>query len=182
MMNVDAGLGQIDLVGAEQIEHVELALRRRRNHARRVEAPRLWHEAEVEPGDARSGRVQHVEGVPARVLAVPAALRNARSKAEDGGAVGARGRAGADDHHGVVRRLQDLGEGVLALGDVGERLRAGSEILVRVGETPALADDADLEAALAPALQDARVQHGRLDPRVGADEQDRVGAVDAGDA
>ena len=37
------------------------------------------------------------------------------------------------------------------------------------------------QLAVQPALADARVQHRRLAARVGADQQDRVGLLDAGD-
>ena len=44
------------------------------------------------------------------------------------------GGAGPDDHHGALRALQDLGERMPAFGEVGERLRARAQILVRIGE------------------------------------------------
>ena len=165
-----------------RIQHVELALAGRGELAGNVEAALLRHEAEVEAGDARSRRVQHVERVPAGgVLALDGAERDARRHAEDRRAVGARGDAGADDDQRPLRALQRLGERVLAVGQLAQRLRAGAHVLIGVGELRRLADDADLEAALAPALQDARVEHRRLEARIGADEQDRVGLVDAGD-
>ena len=56
-----------------------------------VETALVRHKAEVEAGDARSRRVQHVERVPAcGVLALHGAERNTRRQAENGGAIGAR--------------------------------------------------------------------------------------------
>ena len=62
-----------------------------------------------------------------------------------------------------------------------ERLGPGAEIGVIVGEIGLLADHTDLELAAAPALADARVQNRRLLSRIGADDHQPVGLVDAGD-
>ena len=70
---------------------------------------------------------------------------------------------------------------MLAFGQLAQRLRAGTHVLIGVRELRRLADDADLEAALPPALEDARVEDRRLEARVGADEHDDVGLIDAGD-
>ena len=45
---------------------------------------------------------------------------------------------------------------------LAERLRPGAEIVVRIGEVGLLADQPDREAAVAPALADARVEHRRF--------------------
>ena len=70
-----------------------------------------------------------------------------------------------------------------AVGDLGQRLRACAKIVVRICEIGILADQPDrqLAAALVHALENAGIQHRRLVARVGADEQDRVSLVDAGD-
>src|SRR4051794_26372423 len=52
--------------------------------------------------------------------------------------------------------------------------------MVRVGEVYPLTDEADREAAHTPALADARIEHGRLAPRIGPDDQQGVSALDAG--
>src|SRR4051794_11242927 len=44
------------------------------------------------------------------------------------------------------------------------------------------ADDSDGRIANAPSLPDASIEHRRLEPWIGADEEDRVGLVDAADA
>ncbi len=51
-------------------------------------------------------------------------------------------------------------------------------VVARVAD---VADDADRHGAAAPALADAGIQHRRLEARIGADDQDRVGALDAFD-
>ena len=107
----------------------------RGKHAGDVEPACLRHEAEIEPGDARSRRVQHVEGVPAGLLALGRGARDAGGKPEDGGAIGARGSAGADDHHRALGAAFKVSAKVcLPSATSVERLRAGAEILVRVGE------------------------------------------------
>src|ERR1043166_8323099 len=63
---------------------------------------------------------------------------------------------------------------------LGQRLGAGAELIIRIREIDALADDADREAAHAPALADARVEPRRLATRVGPDDQQRVGVLDPG--
>ena len=52
---------------------------------------------------------------------------------------------------------------------------------VGIGQVGPLADQPDREIAGAPALADARIEHGRLVARIGADDQQRVGLLDAGD-
>ena len=54
-------------------------------------------------------------------------------------------------------------------------------MIIRVGQVDLLADQADLEVALAPALADAGVEHRRLAARIGADDEHGVGTIDAGD-
>ena len=115
------------------------------------------------------------------VEAVPAVLDHAERQRRLGGErqhrrpVDARDRAGAEDEH----RLRLVGRRML--GEGGERLRAGAEIIVAVGQVGLLADDADQAIALQPALADAGVEHRRFEARIRADDHDRVGLVDAGD-
>ena len=66
----DEGLAEpvrIDLVGAEQVDHIDLALLRAIEDRVNVPAPFARHEAEVEAGDAGGCGVQHAEPVPADV-------------------------------------------------------------------------------------------------------------------
>ena len=63
-----------------------------------------------------------------------------------------------------------------------QRLRVCAEVVVPIGKLHALADEANLERCVQPALADARVKHGRLVSRVGADKQDDVGLLDARDS
>ena len=58
---------------------------------------------------------------------------------------------------------------------------SGAEELVGIGEIDPLADQPDREIAHAPALADAGVEHRGFPARIGADDQQRVGLLDAGD-
>ena len=68
-------------------------------------------------------------------------------------------------------------------GDLGQRLGAGAEIVIGIGEIHLRADqpDRDLGLSMPRALEDAGIEHRRLVARIGADQQDGVGMVDAGD-
>src|SRR5690606_3200070 len=79
------------------------------------------------------------------------------------------------------RLLEALAELVRAVRDLGERARAGAELDHGVGEIDLGTDPPRDEAALAPALADARVDQGRLVARVGADQQAEIGLLDPGD-
>ena len=102
--------------------------------------------------------------------------RELARSAQHRAAILARERAGADDDHRPLRVLQRVAE----LAEIAQRSRTGAQVLVVVGEIRRFADDADVRAAQ-PSLADARVQHRRFEARVRADQQDRVGFVDAGD-
>ena len=92
-----------------------------------------------------------------------------------------RQRAGADQHDRILGALQHVGEGMLAGREFAERVRAGADIVIVVGQIGLGADHADLELAGAPALADARVENGGFLARVRADDQQRIGLLDAGD-
>ncbi len=64
-------------------------------------------------------------------------------------------------------------------GKLAERIGAGAEIVIGVAQFAALADHGDREVAGTVALADAGVENGRFIARVGADDQQRVGAFDA---
>ena len=81
----------------------------------------------------------------------------------------------------MLRLLQRLGKCPATGRDFGERLRAGAEIAVGIGQVGLLADQADREIAHAPALADARVEHRCFAARIRADDQQRVGLLDARD-
>ena len=70
---------------------------------------------------------------------------------------------------------------MLAGGEIAERIGARAEIVVRISEVGLGAVHANLERTGPPALADARVQYGGFLARVRADDQQRVGLVDAGD-
>src|SRR5438552_13203400 len=69
---------------------------------------------------------------------------------------------------------------MLARGEIGKGIRAGADMFVAVGHIGLGADQADFELAGEPALADARVEDSRLTPRVRADDQKRVGLINAG--
>src|SRR4029077_14976560 len=67
--------------------------------------------------------------------------------------------------------------------EFGEELRAGAERLIVVSEVGLRADEADCEATLrlTEALEDAGIEHRRLEARVGTDQENGVGPLDAFD-
>src|SRR5262249_15552641 len=67
-------------------------------------------------------------------------------------------------------------EAVFARAPAPERPRATPQLLVRSGQTGALADK-PYRATLAPALAEARVEHRRFEPGVGGDEQNPIGLL-----
>ena len=83
--------------------------------------------------------MQHAEAVPA-VLDRAEIQRELGRKRQNRRAVMPRGRTGADQHDRVFRALQHIGEGMLAGGEVAERIRARAEIVVGVGEVGLGAD------------------------------------------
>ena len=113
------------------------------------------HEAEIERADARRRVVQHAIAVPA-VLHGAEIDRGLGGQRRDRRAVGARKRPGADQHQRTLGLAQRVGKGVPR--NVGERLRAGAEIIVSVSQVRLRPDDADREFAGAPALADARIE------------------------
>ena len=70
-----------------------------------------------------------------------------------------------------------------AVGELGQSFGAGAEIVVSISEIGLDTDQADGQTALALAdpLEDAGIQHRRLVARIGADQQDGVGLLDAFD-
>ncbi len=169
----------VDLVGAEQKQHLELACRRRRDHAKRVEAARSRHEAKVETADPRRRGVEDRKAVPA-FLPSPR-RRHPRRQAQHFRSVRSRQRALPDQNDRPLGRGQSLAEFPRTIGEPGQRIGTRAEVLVGIGEVHPLADETDWEAALTPALADARVQHRRLVTRIGADDQQRVGRLDPRD-
>ena len=122
--------------------------------------------------------MQHGKAVPA-VLDRAEFDRRLGGQRGDGGAVRTRQRTGADQNERMFGRLERFGE--FALAEIGQAFGAGAEIIVTVSQVGLFADQADREIAGAPALADAGIEHRRLAPRIGADDQQRVGALDAGD-
>ena len=124
--------------------------------------------------------MQHAKAVPA-VLDGAEIDRGLGRERRDRRAVGPRQRARADEDQRPLGLLERVGEAMPAGGDIGQRLRPGAEIVIGVGEIGLLADQADRKIARAPALADAGVEHGRFPARIGADDEQRVGLLDAGD-
>src|SRR5881397_1018918 len=114
----------------------------------------------------RRGGMQDRKAVPA---VAAADLRGPRRKRSDGCAIRPRQRAHTDDHHWPLGLFEYGCELMRARRDICERLRPSAEIIVAIGEIGALADQADRKGAHAPALADARVEHGRFAARIGGD-------------
>ena len=99
----------LDLVGAEQEQHVDAALR----HVRGIQAALARHQAEIERADARRGAVQHGEAVPAVLERAEFDRRLGRQR-RNRRAILARQRAGADENERTLGCFQRVGE--FALG------------------------------------------------------------------
>src|SRR5690606_2732218 len=99
---------------------------------------------------------------------------------EDGGAVGTGERTLADDDERLPGGGERRAEIAVAGRDHGERVRAGAEIFMRIGEIRALADHADARPAHPPPLADAAVEDGGLAAWIAADKENDVGFLDPG--
>ncbi len=119
----------VDLIDAEQEDELDVALRRAVEDRVRVAAVGARQEAEIERADARGGRVQHVESVPAAFGGRSGGTDHAGGRgdalreAQDRCAIGAGERALAQDQHRPLGVAQHLREGVRAGGDLFEHAR-----------------------------------------------------------
>ena len=128
--------------------------------------------AEDQPRHARRGGVDDVEAVPA-VLDEAERLDQRQRRAEAAG----RERARADDHRRPLGRGERLGH---RLGQLAEQFEVVAEPFGVEREIDLGPDGEDL-AALARDLAQAGVDQRRFPARVGADQQHRIGMLDAGD-
>ncbi len=64
--------------------------------------------------------------------------------------------------------------------DLGKIGNVVAEIVIAIGEVGVIADDRDRRAPGAPGLADARIEHRRFLARIGADVEDGIGFLDAG--
>ena len=95
---------RVDLVGAEQIDDIDLALLGAVEDRLDVPAPFARHEAEVEAGDARGGGVQHAEAIPAESgLTAPMAIAALAASASTAAPSGRASAAWPDDHERPLR-------------------------------------------------------------------------------
>ena len=115
----------------------------------------------------RTDSPRQVPAAPARFAAV------ARTEPPSG-----RASALPHDDQRLLGFRPDVGE---RLRQLGQRLRPGAEIFVRIGQVVPFADQSDREGALQPALADAGVEDGRFLARVRADDQQRIRVLDARD-
>ncbi len=170
----------VDFIRAQQIDQLDRPACRRRQYTFDIEPAGAGHEAKFHAADSRRRGVQHVEPVPA-AFDRAAVIGNLPRRAQHRGAVFPRQSALPDHDHRLGRLAQRFQEGMVAVGQVFERVRPRAEISVFEGEIGARPDDADRELAGKPALADAGIEHRRFHARIGADEQQRVGLVDSGD-
>ena len=94
---------RVDLVGAEEIEDLDLARLARREDAFQVAAAWSRHKTEIEPADPRRRAVQHVEAVPVLADQSPQVSAIARASASTLAAVRSRQRACPSIDHRVLR-------------------------------------------------------------------------------
>src|SRR5262249_36106867 len=134
----------VDLVRAEQIDELDLAVARGIEHGFDVEPAFAGDESEIEPANPGGGGVQHIESVPAEIRFDCAhRLSGLGGKREDGSAIGTGKGCLPQDQHWPLSALELIQEGMLAIGDLGQGLRASAEIIVSVGEIDALTDEPD---------------------------------------
>ncbi|MBA7473631.1 hypothetical protein ES707_08972 [subsurface metagenome] len=173
-VNDEGAVGDLGFVSAEQEQHVE------RTEGRHLgDGKTTAGEADIERTNPRRGLLQHAKSVPA-VLDCADVERELRSKRQHRSAIRARETRRADQHDRVPGVLQDFGEGMLAGGEIIQRVRARADVVVVIGKVGLRADHADLELPAAPALADARVEQRALAARVGADDQQCVGLINTG--
>ena len=166
---------EIAFVRAEQVEEFGIAP----EDAGDVLAALAGDEAEIEACDTGSRGMKNVEAVPRGVFACANSESNARGERKHGEAVGTRISALPDDNHGLGRSFQDVRKGVLAIGNVRQCVGSGAEILIRIGEVDLGADERDLRRRGTPAFTNSRIEDRRFEPRVCADNQNRIGLLDA---
>ena len=114
-------------------------------------------------------------------LPAEAASRTTRGERQYGETVGARVCALPHDHHRMGSALQYIRERVLAVCDLFKGIRPGTQIFVGVGKIDLGADEGDFYVCSAPTLADASIENRRFKFRIGADDQNRVGLLDAFD-
>ncbi len=164
-----AELGEVDLVGAEE----EGELRRGRNH---VGDAALLCIAEHQPAHARGRHMNDIIAVPSRAIF----QRPHQIELVDqlqARAMRALQRTATDDHHRTRGLAEQLGDG---LGQVAQHRQVGAQPLDLVGQVCLGADREDL-GALLDRLADTGVHQRRFPAQIGADQQDRIGALDARD-
>ncbi len=166
----------VELVGAEQPHDVDAAA----HHLREALRSRSRHEAEIECADPRGGGVQHVEAMPLGAER-PDFARQRPGGGEHRRAVRTRHRRRAENDHRPLGRVQRPGNFAGRIEQHPRQMRAVARVLHVVGEVRGGADQPDRHPGMEPAPADARVQNRRLAARVGADQQHRVGLVDARD-
>ena len=148
----DEGAAQpihVDLVGAEQIDDLDCPLACRIENGAYIEAAWRRDEAEIEARHASSGAVQHIEAIPGDGRLDRAhPHRGLGGKGQHRCPVGPRQRCLTEDHHRSLGAFKLFHESMRAVGDLGERLGAGAEIIVSIGQIGILADQPNGHFAL----------------------------------
>ena len=165
------GLGDVDLVGAQQEQHVE-------RRPWRPSAPASWPPfARAKPRSRPPTRAAAVCSTfqpfqPSRTT--PNGRRAWRRRCSTAAPSAAARAPWPTMIAGFLAAFKRLGE--VALPWRGPPARPGrAQVVVVVGQVGLLADDADSQRAGQPALADAGVQHRRFEARIGPDQQDGVG-------
>ena len=157
----------VDFIGAQQVHGLDPAGRCPIEDTGDIESARLRHEAEIEPADPGRRRVEDVETVPA--VSDHAGALGGRPR-RGPRAVGAAKGALPQDQHGTLGVFEDLGEGVLARGDLGQCPGSGAELVHPVGELRRRAHRRDPKASRKITLAKTRVDQRRFPARIGPDE------------
>ena len=130
-------------------------------------------QAKVKTGNTRGGRVQHVK-VGTRLCSQ---LNGGR---ENGIAIQARQCALADNNHRFFGFGENVRKALIAGQQLSERFRPCADEFGVVSQIYRRANGGNREVAHQVTLTDTRIQHRRLEARIGADEKQRIGLFNAG--
>mmetsp|Transcript_2041 Transcript_2041/g.6758 ORF Transcript_2041/g.6758 Transcript_2041/m.6758 type:complete len:322 (-) Transcript_2041:1079-2044(-) len=160
-----------NLIGTQQINRLERIERRRRG---------ARHETDVERARRAAGRLDDAVAVPA-IAAASGSGGHRLGGSADGGRVGAREGAYAEQDDGPLGRLEGGTEAGRGRSQRGQRGGRVAKVLVLVREVGCGSHRGDLETEVAHHLPNPGVDERRLDADMSAHQQQGVRLFDPGD-
>src|SRR6202012_3647103 len=158
------GIAKIELIGAEQVQNLDIALAATIENASDIAPARTRQKAHVEPRHARGGAVQHIEAVPA-VASQPEAFRETPRRAQHLRAVRPPEHARADNDHQLLA-VELPGPAMIALSQPGKHIATLAEHLNRERRVERRPDRRDIEPAGEIALAQPSIDDRRFPARV----------------